>query len=74
MARLQLPITLGFALTKDKVQGTTFDNVVVNLKYHSRGSNATHKRFCFFYVQLSRLRTFAGLDFLQPIDITNFNN
>ena len=71
---MQLPITLGFALTEYKVQGATFDSAVVDLKRQSRGGTATHRRFCSTYVQLSRLRSFAGLGLLQPIDITDINN
>ena len=71
---MQLPITLGFALTEYKVQGATFDSAVVDLKCQSRGRTATHKRFSFTYVQFSQLRSFAGLGLLQPIDITDINN
>ncbi len=74
ISRLQLPITLGFALTEYKVQGATFDSVVVDLKRQSKGVIATHKRFCSTYIQLSRLRSFAGLGLLQPIDITDIDN
>ncbi len=75
ISRLQLPITLGFALTEYKVQGATFDTAVVDLKRQSKGSRvSTHKRFCSTYVQLSQLRSFAGLGLLQPIDITDVDN
>ena len=74
ISRLQLPITLGFALTEYKVQAATFDSAVVDLKRHSRGRTAMYKWFCSIYVQLSRLHTFPGLGLLQPIDIIDINN
>ncbi len=50
ISRLQLPITLGFALTEYKVQSANFDNAVVDLKRQSKGEIAMHKRFCSTYV------------------------
>ncbi len=66
ISKLQLPITIGFALTEYKIQGATFDSTVIDLKCQSREGIATHKRFCSTYVQLSQLRSFAGLGLLQP--------
>ncbi len=74
ISKLQLPITLGFALTEYTVQGATFDSAVVDLKRQSKGGIATYKLFCSIYVQLSRLCSFAGLGLLQPIDITDIDN
>ncbi len=74
ISRLQPPITLGFALIEYKVQGTTFDNTIVDLKRQSKGGIGMHKQFCSTYVQLSRLYSFTGLRLLQPIDITDINN
>ena len=57
ISRLQLPITLGFALSDYKVQGATFESAVVDLKRQSKVfAAAGHKRFCSTYVQLSRLQ------------------
>lgn len=48
--RLQLPITLSFALTEYKVQGVTFNNAIIELEHQSREETALHKQFCFTYV------------------------
>ncbi len=75
ISRLQLSITLGFALTEYKIQAATFDIAIVDLKHPSKGSRvSTHKRFYSTYVQLFRLRFFASLSLLQLINITNVNN
>ncbi len=75
ISRLQLLITLGFALREYKVQGATFDTAIIDLKRQFKRSGvSTHKRFCSTYAQLSRLRPFAGLSLLQHIDITDINN
>lgn len=75
ISRLQIPITLGFALTDYKVQGATFTSAVVDLKRQTKSSaSGQHKRFCSTYVQLSRLRSFDGLGLLQPIDMSDINN
>lgn len=71
---MQLSITLSFALIEYKIQGATFDNIVIHQKRHSRRGIVTHKRFYSNYVQLSRLLTFANLGLLWPINITNINN
>ncbi len=74
ISRLQIPITLAFARTDYKVQGATFTSAIVDLKRPDRVVGNTHKRFCSTYVQLSHLRSFAGLGLLQPIDMSDIAN
>ncbi len=74
ISRLQIPITLAFGRTDYKVQGAIFTSTIVDLKRPDRVVGNTHKRFCSIYVQLSRLRSFAGLGLLQPIDMSDIAN
>lgn len=74
ISRLQLPITLGFALTKYKVQSGIFNSSIVDLKCRFRGGTALYRRFCSTYVELLQLCSFAGLGLLQPINITDIDN
>ena len=54
------------------MQGSTLTNAVLDLKDNPklRGQNE-HKKFCSIYVQLSRLRSLAGLHLLQKIDMND---
>jgi ATP-dependent exoDNAse (exonuclease V) alpha subunit len=57
-----------FCLTDYKVQGSTLDSAILDLKDDPtmRGRDR-HQKFCSTYVQLSRLRTREGLYLLQEI-------
>jgi hypothetical protein len=53
-----------FSLTDYKVQGQPFTEAMLDLKNGTgaRGRDS-HRKFCTRYVQLSRLTSFAGLQF-----------
>jgi hypothetical protein len=59
-----------FCLTDYKVQGSTLDSAILDLKDDPtmRGRDR-HQKFCSTYVQLSRLRTRKGLHVLQAIEM-----
>ena len=62
-----------FALTEYKVQGATYKNAVLDLHQKSkpRGEDASHKCYCSFYVQLSRLESLKGLTLLEPLTLAD---
>jgi hypothetical protein len=66
--RKQVPVCPAFCLTDYKVQGSTLDSVILDLRDDPtiRGGDR-HQRFCSTYLQLSRLRTRDGLHLLQEI-------
>ncbi len=65
VTRLQIPMTPEFAITDYKVQGATFRTVMLNLHKHFKSTDkGLHKRFCFTYVQLSRLQTLDAVGIL----------
>lgn len=68
--RKQVPMCPAFCLTDYKVQGSTLDSAILDLKDDPtiRGRDR-HQKFCSTYVQLSRLRTREGLHLLQEIEI-----
>ncbi len=72
---LQIPMTLGFAITDYKVQEATFRTVVLDLHRDSKARDkGLHKRFCSTYVQLSRLQTLDGVGLLQPITLDDIGS
>ncbi|KAJ5370019.1 uncharacterized protein N7496_006111 [Penicillium cataractarum] len=73
--RRQVPICPAFCLTDYKIQGTTLESAILDLKNDRkiRGQDA-HRRFCSTYVQLSRLRSLAGLHLLQPIEMNDIQH
>lgn len=73
--RRQVPICAAFCLTDYKIQGTTLESAILDLKNDRkiRGQDA-HRRFCSTYVQLSRLRSLAGLHPLQPIEMNDLQH
>ena len=76
ITRRQVPMSPAFALTDYKVQGSTYQNAVLDLSWRSKavGENASHKRYCSVYVQLSRLRSLKGVRLLQPVTFNDVNN
>ena len=74
--RLQVPVSPAFALTEYKVQGSTYQNVVLDLHRPSKphGQDGSHKRYCSVYVQLTRPRSLKGLHLLQPLSLDDLGN
>ena len=73
--RHQAPVSPAFSLTEYKVLGWTYRKAVLDLSQRSqaRGDNAKHKRYCSFYVQLSRLQSEEGVQLLQPLTLRDIN-
>lgn len=76
--RHQVPVTPAWAITDYKVQGSTYDTIIVDLHRHgsnSKGSvyNNRHKQYCSTYVQLSRVKSFQGLYLLRPVTLSDLN-
>ena len=70
----QIELTPGFAFTKYKIQGATFESAVLDLRQKNKRRGENHKQFCSTYVQLSRLQTLQGVFSLEKIDLDNINN
>jgi len=60
-------MTPAWAITDYKVQGATYDSIIVDLhqRENSEGSESTSDTAV--YVQLSRVKSLQGLYLLQPI-------
>jgi hypothetical protein len=59
--RHQVPVTLGFAITDYKCQGSMFTNLIVDLKFTSQRGLGDHKRWTSINVQPGRLRSLSGV-------------
>ena len=61
-------------LTDYKAQGQTLAEAVFDLKNDNtiRGRD-THRKFCSFYVQLSRIQSLDRLHLFQPIQMSDLN-
>jgi hypothetical protein len=69
--RYQIPITLGFAITDYKCQGSTFDNLIVDLKFPIQRGLSEHKKWTSINVQLGRLRSLSGVWLREPITLAD---
>lgn len=57
IGREQVPMTPAFSLTDYKVQGKTFDQAVLDLRFEGKDS---HKYYSSAYVEISRVRSWDG--------------
>jgi hypothetical protein len=69
--RHQVPVTLGFAITDYKCQGSTFINLIVDLKFPPQRGLSGHKKWTSINVQLGRLRSLSGVWLREPITLAN---
>jgi hypothetical protein len=69
VVRHQVPVTPAWAITDYKVQGSTYDTVTLDLHRRGNYNSESHRRYCSNYVQLSRVKTLAGLNLLQPVTL-----
>lgn len=67
--RTQIPITPAWALTEYKIQGSTYSNATLDLHRASQKGTTSHGRYCSVYVQLSRVRSLAGVSLLEPVTL-----
>lgn len=63
--RVQLPLTIAWAITIHKSQGLTKDKIVTNISKKDHVAGLT-------YVAISRVKTLAGLLIEEPFDYTRF--
>lgn len=55
VARLQIPMMSGFAITKYKIQKATFQTAILDLyRSFKLGDKSLYKRNCSIYIQLLR--------------------
>ncbi len=72
--RKQIEISPGFAYTEYKVQRATFKSATLDLRRKTIKKTAeSYKRFCFIYVQLSRVQSLKGVLLLEPISLDDIN-
>jgi hypothetical protein len=69
--RHQVPLTLGFAITDYKCQGSTFVNLIVDLKFPAQRGLSEHKKWTSINVQLGRLRSLSGVWLREPITLSD---
>jgi hypothetical protein len=69
--RHQVPITLGFAITDYKCQGSTFDNLIVDLRFPVQRGLSEHKKWTSINVQLGRLRSLSGVWLREAITLAD---
>ncbi|CEO59597.1 hypothetical protein PMG11_04269 [Penicillium brasilianum] len=73
--RKQVPICPAFCLTDYKVQGATLTSAILDLKDNPKSRRQdSHRKYCSTYVQLSRLRSLAGLRLLQPVEMRDLQH
>jgi hypothetical protein len=68
--RHQVPLTLGFAITDYKCQGSTFTSLVLDLRFPGQRGVDQHKKWTSLNVQLGRLKTLSGVWLREPITLT----
>jgi hypothetical protein len=69
--RHQVPLTLGFAITDYKCQGSTFVNLIVDLKFPAQRGLSEHQKWTSINVQLGRLKTLSGVWLREPITLAD---
>jgi hypothetical protein len=57
----QFPLTLEFAITNYKYQGSTLTNLNIDLKVPSQRGLSEHKKWTSVNVQLGRLKSLSGV-------------
>lgn len=76
VTRHQVPLTPAWAITDYKVQGSTYDYIIVDLhRQHNRSSKdgSSHRIYCSYYVQLSRTRSLQGLALVQAVTLEDLS-
>ena len=59
--RHQVPLTLGFAFTDYKSQGSTFDRLILDLLFNKQRGVDKHSKWTSINVQLSRVKSLSGV-------------
>jgi hypothetical protein len=69
--RRQVPVTLGFAVTDYKCQGSTFQSLILDLHFPAQRGLSEHKKWTSINVQLGRLRSLSGVWLREPITLAD---
>ena len=69
--RHQVPVTLGFAITDYKCQGSTFQSLILDLRFAAQRGLDQHKKWTSINVQLGRLRSLSGVWLREPITLAD---
>jgi hypothetical protein len=69
--RHQVPVTLGFAMTDYKCQGSTFTSLIVDLKFPAQRGLSGHKKWTSINVQLGRLKSLSGVWLRETITLAD---
>lgn len=67
--RHQVPLTLGFAFTDYKSQGSTFDRLILDLVFGKQRGVDQHGKWTSINVQLGRVKSLAGVWLREPITL-----
>lgn len=71
--RHQVPLTLGFAFTDYKSQGSTFSNLILDLVFGKQRGVDQHGKWTSINVQLGRLKSLAGLWLREPVTLQDLS-
>ena len=67
--RHQVPLTLGFAFTDYKSQGSTFARLILDLVFGKQRGVDQHGKWTSINVQLGRVKTLSGVWLREPITL-----
>ena len=67
--RHQVPLTLGFAFTDYKSQGSTFTSLILDLLFGKQRGVDQHGKWTSINVQLGRVKTLSGVWLREPITL-----
>jgi hypothetical protein len=71
--RYQVPLTLAFAITDYKCQGSTFSSLILDLRFPGQRGADQHTKWTSLNVQLGRLRSLSGVWLREPITLTDIS-
>lgn len=69
--RHQVPLTLGFAFTDYKSQGSTFVSLILDLVFGKQRGVDQHGKWTSINVQLGRVKSLSGVWLRDPITLEN---
>jgi hypothetical protein len=67
--RHQDPLTLGFAFTNYKSQGSTFESLILDLLFGKQRGVDQHGKWTSINVQLGRVRSLSGVWLREPVTL-----
>jgi hypothetical protein len=67
--RHQVPLTLGFAFTDYKSQGSTFESLILDLLFGKQRGVDQHGKWTSINVQLGRVKSWSGVWLREPVTL-----